>query len=59
MNKEKGENLKQRFASSGSAEDAEFALEHEPMSEGRRKSQVKNEHRRKDIHAKTKELREE
>ncbi len=41
-------------------QDAEFALEHEPMSKGRRKElEVKNEHRRKDIHAKSKELREE
>jgi len=39
--------------------DAEFALEHEPMSPGRRKElEEKNENRRKDIWGKTKELRE-
>lgn len=41
-------------------QDAEFALEHEHMSQERRKElEVKNEHRRKDMHAKTKELKEE
>jgi hypothetical protein len=41
-------------------QDAEFALEHEQMSSGRRKElEVKNEHRRKDIYAKTKELHDE
>jgi muramoyltetrapeptide carboxypeptidase LdcA involved in peptidoglycan recycling len=41
-------------------QDAEFAVEHEQMSEERRKElETKNEHRRKDMHAKTKELGEE
>lgn len=54
-------NLKQQIRhTKDRLQDAEFALEHEPMSDGRRKElEVKNEHRRKDIHAKTKELREE
>lgn len=39
-------------------QDTEFALEHGPMSEERRKElEVKNEHRRKDIRGKTKELK--
>lgn len=40
--------------------DAEFALEHEQMSLGRRKElEEKNKNRRQDLHGKAKELREE
>ena len=40
-------------------QDAEFALEHEPMSGERRKElEEKNEQRRKDMRGKTKELKE-
>lgn len=39
--------------------DAEYALEHEDLSPGRRKElEEKNRHRREDIWGKTKELRE-
>ena len=54
-------NLKQQIRhTKDRMQDAEFALEHEQMPEERRKElEVKNEHRRKDMHAKTKELKEE
>lgn len=54
-------NLKQQIRhTQDRMQDTEFALGHEQMSEGRREElEVKNEHRRKDAHAKTKELKEE
>ena len=54
-------NLKQQIRhTKDRMQDAEFALEHEQMPEERRQElEVKNEHRRKDMHAKTKELKEE
>ena len=55
------ENLKQQIRhTKDRLRDAEYALEHEEMSPGRRKElEEKNRHRRKDIWGKTKELREE
>ena len=54
-------NLKQQIRhTKDRIKDAEFALEHEQMSLGRRKElEEKNKHRRQDIHGKSKELREE
>lgn len=53
------ENLKQQIRhTKDRLRDAEYALEHEEMSPGRRKElEEKNRHRRKDIWGKTKELR--
>ena len=59
--KSKKEICSSRLANTkGSPQDAEFALEHEDLSPGRRKElEEKNRHRRQDIWGKTKELREE
>lgn len=54
-------NLKQQIRhTKDRVQDTEFALEHEQMSQERRKElEVKNEHRRQDMHAKKKEFNEE